>query len=156
MKKVLKATRPGTCALAPGTKPAVLQCSSLTHDSMRCPFQQCLGMYYTNWLLERILCSVHSKSHRTVGAGRDLCGLSGAAHCYEHSCQSVLLQGMADALLCWGHTWVSVTGLWAGTVLTRGICTHPALRPAWHGQRLDQLQHWEGAVGVCTQQHLSS
>lgn len=104
MKKVLRATCPGMCALAPGSKPVVLKCSSLTRDPMHCLFQQYLGMYCMSWMLERILCSIHSKYRRTVGAGRDLCGLSGAAHSCEHNCQPVLLQRMAGsscaALLC--------------------------------------------------------
>lgn len=38
MKKGLKAACPQTCALAPGSKPAVLRCSSLTRGPMRCVF----------------------------------------------------------------------------------------------------------------------
>lgn len=88
MTKVLRSTCPGACALAPGSKPAVLQCSSLTHGPMHCLSQS----------------TPNTTGH---GAGRELWGQSGAAHCCEHSCQSVLLQRMQAQPCC--DTQVSVS-----------------------------------------------
>lgn len=164
MKKVLRATCPGACALAAGSQPAALQGSTLTRDPEHCLSQQDLAMYCTSCMVERILCTVHSRYHGAAEARRDLWGLSGAPGAVSAAASLCCCRGWpaAAALLCYGHTRVSVTRPWAGTVLTCGTCTHPpahrqpAPRGACRGQRLDQLQPWEGAVGVCAQQHLSS
>lgn len=74
------------------------------------------------------------------------------------------------ALLCC-DTRVSVAGPWAGTVGTCGTSTHmfshvalplipctptPCTETSLAWAKLDHLLLWEGAVGVCTRQHLSS